>query len=140
MKLEVYDSDVLYTPDHEKYGKNFNRKFSSAISYDRHLSAIFPHFVLVSAKQAAEITEILGKGYHYGYNASTGKDMYGPTSFASVLNDNGDRYNRDRVVWLSRASLATLQQHPDKFELSILNSQVFPVMTPNPEVDNADSN
>lgn len=140
MKLEVYDSDALYTPDHEHYGKRFNRRFSSSLTYDMHLSAIFPHFVLVSAKQAATITEVLGKGYHFGYNASTGKDMYGPTSFASVLNDKDNGYNRDRVVWLSRASLATLQQHPDTFELTIHNSQVFPVMTPNEEVDNEDSN
>lgn len=138
MKINIYSSDSLYTEDGVRafnnafapYGRKFTHSFSSAPSYDESLSAIFPHLALVSASEGETITEVLSKGYNFG--GST----FGPTSFASVLNDKGGRFNRNRVLWLSNASLATLQQHPDKFELSILNKDVFPVVTDNPEVDN----
>ena len=123
MKITIYSRASMYEgPD------NFERKFlggfSSAPSYDEALSSIFHHFTLVSSAQGETITEALAQGYDFGGGTK------GPTSFASVLNDKGGRFNRNKVIWLSNASLATLQQHPDKFELDVRLSTDFPVMTP----------
>lgn len=119
MKIEVYSSATL-----EVMENGFPR-ISSAPSYDRHLSSVFPHFALVSHRQAQELVGVLMRGYEYG----PGK--FGPTSFASTLNMKGEPYNRSIVLWMSRASTHTLQQHSDLYDIIELDGQ--PVMSPIPE-------
>ena len=119
MKIEVYSSKTL-----EVMENGFPR-ISSAPSYDRHLSAVFPNFALVSHRQAQELVGVLMRGYEYG----PGK--FGPTSFSVAFNMRGEKFNRPIVLWMSAASVATLQQHKDIYEIAELDGQ--PVMSPVPE-------
>jgi len=96
MKVEVHSSAEL-----EVLSNGFPR-ISSAPQYDRNLTAIFPHFALVSHLQAQELVGVLIRGYEFG----PGK--FGPTSFACTLNMNGENYNRSMVLWMSGAAFHTL--------------------------------
>lgn len=111
MKIEVYQPS--------------GNRFSSAPGYDAALASIFPHVALVSHQQSRELVGILSTGYEF----TAGR--FGPTSYAAVYNDRGDRYNRQVALWLSRASLATLEQHKDIYEVILLEGE--PVMSPAPE-------
>lgn len=119
MKIDIYSSKTLQVLN---YG--FPR-ISSSPEYDRSLTSIFPHFALVSHRQAQELVGVLMRGYEFG----PGK--FGPTSFSATLNMNGEKYNRSIVLWLSGASLCTIQQHKDLYEVTELDGQ--PVMSPVPE-------
>lgn len=119
MKVDIYSSDKL-----EVMSNGFPR-ISSAPSYDRHLSAVFPYLALVSHRQAQELVGVLMRGYEI----APGK--FGPTSFSVAFNLNGEQFNRSAVLWMSRASLCTLLQHKDLYEITELDGQ--PVMSPVPE-------
>lgn len=119
MKVDIHSSAEL-----EVMHSGFPR-ISSAPAYDRHLSAVFPHFALVSHRQAQELVGVLMRGYEFG----PGK--FGPTSFSASLNMKGEQFNRSIVLWLSGASLCTLQQHKDLYEITELDGQ--PIMSPVPE-------
>lgn len=111
MKIEVYESA--------------GHRVSSAPSYDEHLSAIFPWVALVSQKQSQELVGVLSRGYQFS------PGHFGPTSYAAVYNMRGDAYNRQVVLWMSRASLSTLFQHKDLYD--IINLDGDPVMSSIPE-------
>ena len=76
------------------------RRVSSAPSYDEHLSAIFPYYVMTDLEAAEDLTDTLSMGDEDG--------IY--PSFASVANLAGHR--QSKVMWLSAASLAlVLAEH-----------------------------
>jgi hypothetical protein len=111
MKIEVFEA----TGD----------RFSSAPSYDAALSTIFPWVALVSHRQSQELVGVLARGYQFA------PDFFGPTSYAAVYNDRGDRHNRQVALWMSRASLSTLFQHKDLYDIIHLDGA--PVMSHIPE-------
>lgn len=111
MKIEVYESA--------------GHRISSAPSYDGALSSIFPWVALVSQKQSQELVGLLSRGYQFA------PDLFGPTSYAAVYNMRGDKYNRQVVLWMSRASLSTLFQHKDLYDIT--NVDGAPVMSHIPE-------
>lgn len=119
MKIDVYSSAKL------EVMSNGSPRISSAPAYDEHLSAVFPHLTLVSHQQAQELAGVLMRGYEYG----PGK--FGPTSFSVAFNYRGEKFNRPIVLWMSGASLCTLLQHKDLYEITELDGQ--PVMSPVPE-------
>lgn len=100
-------------------------KIFSAPTYDRALASIFPWVALVSQKQSQELVGVLSRGYQFS------PGHFGPTSYAAVYNMRGDAYNRQVVLWMSRASLSTLFQHKDLYD--IINLDGGPVMSSIPE-------
>jgi len=129
MKIVVHHSKYLYAyPDeYNSYpeGRCFLQRFSSAFSYDKALSGIFPYYALVTQQQGQELSGLISMGYP-GLEGG----LITP-SFALVLNDRGQKFGRTRVLWMSEAALSAVKRHEDLYDVDLSNQ--FATMYPAPE-------
>jgi hypothetical protein len=126
MKIIIHESKHLYAyPDEynsRPTERAFLQRFSSSYTYDMALSGIFPYYALVTQLQGQELSGLISMGY-----PGLGGGLITP-SFALVLNDRGNKFNRNKVLWLSQAAYTCISRHEDLYDITL--SEDFATMYP----------